>query len=306
MQRKEQIFLIPAGANVGTIGYDAEMKTITVSRRHFLAVAAAAPWAFQSLAAKSSIPMGLEMYSVRDELAKDPFATVKAVGAMGYAGVEFYAPYFEWTHEQAKQMKKLLDDLGMKCFSTHNDAKYLDRDNIQKAIDLNLNLGSKYVVMASAQPKPGLDGWKEVADALNFAADRLEKDGLKTGYHNHQPEFTPVDGKRPIEVIAKNTKPTVMLQLDVGTCVEAGSDPAEWIRANPGRIRSLHVKDWSRDSGKAYSVLFGEGVVDWKGVFAAAESVGGVEYYLMEQEGSRFSQLETAKKCLENYRAKFT
>ena len=280
------------------------MDTKTFSRRTFLAMSAVAPFAFR-VSSASRIPMGLEMYSVRDELAKDPFGTVKAVGAMGYAGVEFYAPYFEWTHGQAKQMKKLLDDLGMKCFSTHNDANFLNKDNIQKAIDLNLNLGSKYVVMASAQPKPGLDGWKEVAAALNFAADRLEKDGLKTGYHNHQLEFTPADGKRPIEVIARNTKPTVMLQLDVGTCLEAGSDPVEWIRANPGRIRSLHVKDWSRDSSKAYSVLFGEGLVDWKAVFAAAESVGGVEYYLMEQEGSRYSQLETAKKCLENYRAKF-
>lgn len=280
------------------------MTTKTVSRRTFLAMSAVAPFALGAGAA-TTIPMGIEMYSVREALAKDPLGTVKAIGAMGYAGLEFYAPYFAWSNQQVKEMKKLLDDLGMRCFSTHNDANYLDQDHIRQAIDLNLGLGSKYLVMASAQPKPGLDGWNVVADALNFAAERLEKDGLKTGYHNHQPEFTPVNGVRPIEILAKHTKPTVMLQLDVGTCLEAGSDPAEWIRANPGRIRSLHVKDWSRDSGKAYSVLFGEGQVDWKGVLAAAESVGGVEYYLMEQEGSRYSELETAKKCLENYRAKY-
>ena len=94
-----------------------------------------------------------------------------------------------------------------------------------------------------------------------------------------------------------------MLQLDVGTCLEAGSDPVAWIRANPGRIRSLHLKDWSPEAAKGYSVLFGEGVADWKNIFAAAESVGGVEYYLLEQEGSRFSELETARRCLGSFRA---
>jgi sugar phosphate isomerase/epimerase len=248
--------------------------------------------------------MGIEMYSVRDELKKDPQGTVRAIAAMGYQGLEFYAPYFEWSQAQAKEMRKLLDDLGIRCFSTHNDASFLNKEHIQKAGDLNQILGSKYVVMASSQPKPGLDGWKEIADALNLAADTLQASGLKTGYHNHQTEFTPVDGVRPLEVLAKNTKPSVMLQLDVGTCLEAGSDPAVWIRSNPGRIHSVHCKDWSPEPGKGYSVLFAEGVANWKTIFAAAQSVGGAEYYLMEQEGSRYPELETAKKCLEAYRAK--
>jgi sugar phosphate isomerase/epimerase len=89
-----------------------------------------------------------------------------------------------------------------------------------------------------------------------------------------------------------------MLQLDVGTCLQAGSDPVAWIKANPGRIRSLHLKDWSSDPAKGFKVLFGEGSADWKNIFAAAESVGGVEYYLLEQEGSRFSEIETARRCL--------
>ena len=279
------------------------MNTTTFSRRCFLAFTAVMPWAWRAGAA-TAIPMGIEMYSVREALAKDSQGTVRAIAEMGYQGLEFYAPYFEWSHAQAKEMKKLMDDLGIRCFSTHNSADYLEKENIQKAIDLNLNLGSKYVVMASSQPKPGLDGWKEVADALNFAAETLEPAGLKAGYHNHQLEFTPVDGVRPMEILAKNTKPSVMLQLDVGTCVEVGSDPVAWIRANPGRIRSVHCKDWSPETGKGYSVLFGEGKADWKGIFAAAASVGGAEYYLIEQEGSRFSELETAKKCLEAYRAK--
>ena len=279
----------------------------TVSRRSFLACSAILPWALNARAA-SSIPVGLELYSVRNELKRDLQGTVRAVAKMGYQGVEFYAPYFAWTENQTQEMRKLLDDLGVKCFSTHNDSSYFSKENLPKARDYNLILGSKYVVMASSQAKPGIDGWKEVADILNSAAEQLAPAGLKPGYHNHQLEFTPAADlpmkARPIEIIAKNTKPTVMLQLDVGTCLEAGADPTAWIRANPGRIRSVHCKDWSPDASKGYKVLFGEGVADWKSIFAAAESVGGVEFYLVEQEGSRFSELDTAQKCLAEFRAR--
>lgn len=273
-----------------------------LSRRSFLAFSATLPWTFRAPAAKS-IPVGLELFSVRNALKQDLAGTVRAVAKMGYQGVEFYAPYFDWTEAQTKQIRRLLDDLGIRCFSTHNNSAYLTKENIQRARDMNLILGSTYVVMASAQPKPGLGGWKDVADALNFAAEQLEPSGLKAGYHNHRVEFVPVENQRPIEILAKNTKPSVMLQLDVGTCLEAAVDPVAWIRSNPGRIRSLHCKDWSPDSAKGYTVLFGEGEADWKGIFAAAESVGGVEYYLVEQEGSRFPELDTAGKCLESFRA---
>jgi sugar phosphate isomerase/epimerase len=278
------------------------MPPQTLSRRSFLALSAMLPCALSVRAAKS-IPAGLELYSVRNELKKDPEGTVRAVAQMGYQGVEFYAPYFEWSESQTKQMRRLLDDLGIRCFSTHNDSAYLNAENLNRARDMNVILGSKYVVMASSNPKPGLDGWKAVADTLNFAADRLESSGLKAGYHNHQPEFTVIEGQRPMEVLAKYTKPSIMLQLDVGTCLEAGSDPVAWIRANPGRIRSLHLKDWSPEPAKGYTVLFGEGRADWKNIFEAAESAGGVEYYLLEQEGSRFPELETAQRCLQSFLA---
>jgi sugar phosphate isomerase/epimerase len=276
------------------------MNPKVVSRRSFLAMSALLPWALRAQGAPQ-IPVGLELYSVRNALKLDPPGTVRAVAALGYQCVEFYAPYFEWTESQTKDMRKLLDDLGIRCYSTHNDSSYMGPEKISRASDLNLILGSKYMVMASSHGKSGLDGWKTVADSLNLAAEKLEPSGLKAGYHNHQTEFTPESGIRPIEILAKNTKSSVMLQLDVGTCIEAGSDPVAWIRSNPGRIRSLHLKEWSPEPGKGYSVLFGEGVADWKAIFAAAESVGGTEYYLIEQEGSRFSELETAKKCLDAF-----
>ncbi len=278
------------------------------TRRKFMATAAMLPWALrisdaEGVPGANPIPVGLEMYSVRDALGKDPEGTIRAVAAMGYQGLEFYAPYFTWTESQAQDVRKLLDELKIRCFSTHNDSDYFSGDKLQHARQLNLILGSKYMVMASSRDVPGLDRWREVANTLNTAATKLDPHGLKVGYHNHQLEFTPTDGVRPIEILAKNTNPSVMLQLDVGTCIEAGADPVAWIKANPGRIRSMHCKDWSPEPAKKYSVLFGEGVADWKALFHAAENGGGIEYYLVEQEGSRYPELETAQKCLQAFRA---
>ncbi len=271
------------------------------SRRSFLALASVAP-ALPAMAQSKRIPVGLELYSVRDQLKQDLTGTVRAVAKLGYEDVEFYAPYFQWTDAQAKDVRKLLDDLGIRCLSTHNGPQSFEAAGISKAIELNQIIGSKFVVLASAGRVNGLDGWKTVAEKLNQASEKLQPVGLRAGYHNHQAEFKPVDGKRPIEVLAASTNKDVMLQLDVGTCIEAGSDPVAWINQNPGRIRSLHCKDWSPDAGKGYKVLFAEGVAPWKQIFDAAEKTGGVEYYLIEQEGSAYPPLETAERCLATFK----
>jgi sugar phosphate isomerase/epimerase len=272
----------------------------SLSRRSLLALAAAAP--FAAAARGKKVPVGLELYSVRDVLKDDVMGTVRGVAKMGYQDVEFYAPYYDWTPEYAKDIRKLLDDLGIRCLSTHNGPKSFSADGIQRAIDLNSTIGSKFVVLASAGRVDGLDGWKGVADKLAGASEKFQAAGLRAGYHNHQTEFKPVEGKRPIEVLAANTPKNLMLQLDIGTCIEAGSDPIAWINANPGRINSLHLKDWSPDAGKGYKVLFGEGVAPWKKIFDAAEKKGGVEYYLIEQEGSAYPSMETAERCLAAYK----
>jgi sugar phosphate isomerase/epimerase len=274
----------------------------TICRRTLLGVLAMSPWVLAARASRD-IPVGLELFSVRHALEKDPTGTVRAVAAMGYRCVEFFSPYHDWTESQTREMRKLLDDLGMRCYSTHNDAAFLAPDEINRTRDQNLILGTRYVVHAdSDNPPPRLDGWKRVAAKVNAAAERLEPTGLRMGYHNEEVEFIPLEGRRPMEIVAEETQSSVMLQLDVGTCLEAGSDPVAWIRAHPGRFHSLHCKDWSPDKAKGYQVLLGEGVGDWKNIFAAAESVGGAEYYLIEQEGSRFPELETARECLRLYR----
>jgi sugar phosphate isomerase/epimerase len=277
------------------------MARESVSRRSFLALAAAAPLASAATQGKR-IPVGLELYSVREELKQDLMGTVRAVAKLGYEVVEFYAPYFRWTDAYAKDVRKLLDDLGVRCLSTHNDSQSFTPENLPRAIELNQIIGSKFIVMASAGKVQGLDGWKGVAERLDQAAEKLKPQGLRTGFHNHTAEFRPLDGRRPIEIIAENTGKEVVLQFDVGTCIEAGSDPVAWIDKNPGRIVSMHCKDWSPEPGKGYTVLFGEGVAPWKKIFEAAEATGGIEYYLIEQEGSAYPPLETAERCLATFR----
>jgi sugar phosphate isomerase/epimerase len=279
-------------------GYWIMREKFTFSRRSFLALMAAAPLATR--AAESNIPIGLELYSVRHELQKDLSGTVDAVAKIGYQCVEFFSPYYAWTADYAAQVRKQLDGLGIRSYSTHNELKSFTSDGIGKAVELNQALGAHYVVLAHPGEVTGVDGWKRIAENLNKANDMFKSHGLHAGYHNHDAEWRPVEGQKPMEILAANTDPSIMLQLDVGTCLEAGSDPVAWVNKNPGRIRSMHLKDWSPQKG--YRVLFGEGIAPWKQLLAAGESTGGVEYYLIEQEGSDYPEFETAQRCLAAYR----
>jgi sugar phosphate isomerase/epimerase len=261
-----------------------------------------------SMKSARKIPIGLELYSVRTELARDLPGTLRAVAGAGYEAVEFYAPYFSWQIPYAKEVRGLMDDLGLRCHSTHNHIEaFTAGEGLARAIELNQIIGARHLILATAPPETrGLDGWKNLCDRLTTAVESLQPHGLTAGFHNHQTEWAALDGgPRVMDVIAAHTPPEFVLQFDVGTCLEAGQDPLAWIRANPGRIRSIHLKDWAPGAAadeKGYRVLFGEGVAPWTDIFAAAEAGGGVEYYLLEQEGSRFSETETAQRCLASYK----
>ena len=296
----------------------------SISRRNFLAVSGATIAALTTkttvLATTDAIlptapppaakkfPIGLELYSVRSELARDLPNTLRAVAQMGYEVVEFYAPYFDWTFTQAKEVRGLMADLGLRCHSTHNSIEsFTPGAAFAKAIELNQILGGRYLIIAS---EPGniktVEDWKRLCGQLTLASEQLQPHGLSAGFHNHQSEWAKLDGSlRIMDFIAANTPKEFVLQLDVGTCVEAGTDPVAWIKANPGRIKIAHLKDWApgrRADEKGYRVLFGEGVSPWKEITAALESTGGVEFYLLEQEGSRFSELETAQRELDTWK----
>jgi sugar phosphate isomerase/epimerase len=283
------------------------MKPHRLSRRSFLTALGTAPLIAGALAAESSahkkIPIGIQMYSVRDDEKRDLFGTLKGLREMGYECVEFWAPYFDWTPPRAREVRKQLDDLGLRCLSNHTGVKHCAPEHLPHAIELNHILGSRYVIMAHAGPQPNLDGWRRTAEALSKAHEKLKPAGLGCGYHNWDVDFRPVEGTRPIDILTGNTPKEVAFQLDVATCLAAGADPLAFIKANAGRIKTYHLKDWSSDPQKRYRVLLGEGIGPWKQLLEVAETVGGVEHYLIEQEGSRFPPMETARRCLENFKA---
>ena len=310
------------------------------SRRDFLSASIAAPLALSLAAGCSSeesaapaeepaaaakhYPIGLELYSVRQALAEDLMGTVAKVAEIGYEVVEFYRPYFDWTPEYAKEVRAHMDNLGIKCLSTHNPPDAFMAEGRAKAIELNSIIGSQSIIMASPppgtveRPAPGqpasagtVEAWQKVAGLLTEAQEAFAAAGLRAGYHNHQYEWRSFEGaaengpRFPMDVLASGTPEGVTLQFDAGTCMEMERDPVAWITSHPGRIRSVHCKDWApgtEEEEKGYRVLFAEGVTPWMEIFAAAESVGGVEFYLLEQEGSRYDEFETAKRCLATWK----
>jgi len=271
------------------------------TRRQFLASSAAAVSIPLVAAETKHIPIGLELYSVRNELKKDLMGTVHDVARLGYECVEFYAPYFEWTADYAREVRAQLDGLGISCFSTHNDSEAFTEAGLKKAIELNHILGSTHVVMAHPGKVVGIDGWKRVADTLNHSIEPLRAAGMKPGYHNHEIEFNELEGKKPMDIIGSTDK-AVGIQVDVGGCMQGGGDPVAMIRKYPGRVFSLHCKEYSTDPKKGFRVLIGEGNMPWKKILEAAEKTGGVQYYLIEQEGADIPPLETAAKCLANFK----
>jgi sugar phosphate isomerase/epimerase len=159
----------------------------------------------------------------------------------------------------------------------------------------------------AASPPPKLvtvDGWKAFADTCARASETLRPLGMRAGFHNHAAEWGPIEGQRPMDILAAGTPPDFVLQLDVGTCVQAGQDPVAWIGAHPGRTASMHCKDWGAGEGRGYAVAFGEGDAPWLRIFQAADSVGGIEHYFLEQEvPGAIGELAMVRKCLDSYRA---
>src|SRR6476661_7917878 len=159
----------------------------SLSRRNFLAISAALPAAIATRSAievsaaepasaqnAKKLPIGLELYSVRGELAKDLPNTLKAVAGMGYEVVEFYSPYFKWKPPYAKDVRTQMDDLGLRCYSTHNGFEsFSSPDGLAHAIELNQILGTRYIILASAPGTKGEDGWKGLCEKLTAAVEKL-------------------------------------------------------------------------------------------------------------------------------------
>jgi sugar phosphate isomerase/epimerase len=277
----------------------------TPSRRDFLkttaltAASIAAAGAPTSLLAAgeyggNKIPFGLQLYSVRNECAKDLPGTLSAVAKMGYKAVEFAG----YHGRDAKTLRKMLDDLGIKCCGTHLNIDALLGDTLAKTVEFNQTLGNPFLIVASLSSKytKTKAGWEEAADRFSEAADKVKPQGMRVGYHNHNIEFKKIEGELPWDIFFKRAKKEVVIQFDMGNGMAEGGDPVVFLPKFPGRTASVHVKPYSKAKPNA---LIGDDEQPWKEIFRLCETVAGVEWYIIEYESDAYTPLVSVQKTLE-------
>jgi sugar phosphate isomerase/epimerase len=245
------------------------------------------------------LPIALQLYSVREDCAKDLRGTIAQVAQMGYEGVEF-AGYYD---HSAQELKQMLDDNGLVCAGTHTQIGTVTGDELQKSIDFNAVFGNPFLVVPwiGEEYRGSKENFKKLADDLGKAADIAAKSGAYIGYHNHDFEFKPLeDGTIPMSYLFHNTPDNVILQLDTGNALHGGLSAEPLIEEFPGRSKTIHLKEYSSSNPNA---LIGEGDVNWHNVFEKCESVGGTQFYIIEVEHYPFSPLECARKSLEAVKA---
>ena len=245
----------------------------------------------------AKIPVGVQLYSVRDECARDLPATLAAVAKMGYAGVEFAG----YHNRSARELRQMLDDNGLKCCGTHIGLNTLLGDALPATVDFNLELGNPYLIVPGlpAERRASRAAWLETARLFDDIAARLSPHGLRTGYHNHSEEFALLEGEVGFEVgfdlFFGYTRREVIMQFDIGNALHGGADPMACLKRYPARGTTIHLKEYSAHNSLA---LVGEGDVPWEEVFSFCETSGGVEWYIVEQESYRVPPMEAIELCL--------
>ncbi|KPK66308.1 MAG: xylose isomerase [Planctomycetes bacterium SM23_32] len=242
----------------------------------------------------ADIPIGLQLFSVRKQCAEDLPGTLEAVAEMGYEGVEF-AGYHGHGAEDIRQM---LDECGLVACGTHTGLETLLGDELDRTIAFNQTIGNRFLIVPWFQ-RDTKEGWVEFARTLNEVAARLRPLEMRTGYHNHGHDFRPLNGEAPWDILFGNADPDVIMQLDTGNAFHGGADPVPYIERYPGRATTVHLKEYSATDDKA---LIGEGDVPWDQVFQLCQTVGGTEWYIVEQESYAYPPLECVARCLENLR----
>jgi sugar phosphate isomerase/epimerase len=270
-----------------------------VSRRTFLGTAAGAASLTAVPAglfgARKKIPIGVQLYSVRKNAQADMAATLAGVKKIGYTAVEF-AGYFKYDND-AKGLRKLLDDNGLKVCGTHIQLVTLQGDALAKTIEFNKIIGNRHLVVPSL-PRTNTAtaaGWAKTAEEFNQIAAKLTPLKMNLGYHNHATEFVALEGQIPWDIFVGKTNKNVYGQLDVGHCQRAGADPVAYLKKFPKRALTVHIKEFSKTKRDA---LVGEGEVKWPEVFAACEKVAGTQWYIIEEESNAYPELTGIEKSL--------
>ncbi len=283
------------------------MKTVdhTVSRRDFLKVSVGA---FLVLTASnatgmvrdpqpSDIPIGVQLYCVREKLRSDFPGTLSALANMGYQGVEF-ADYFG---HSARELRRMLDDNGLKCCGSHIYFSDLVGEQLEETIEFNKTLGNKYLILRwMPEDRRSSQGeFLQTIEFFNELSARLEPHDMRVGYHNHDYIFETFDGEMLWNILADGTSEGFILQMDTGNAASTGVDVIQLLKRNAGKTATIHLKPFS---SKDENALIGEDELDWKQILQTCESSGATEWYIIEYEREAYDSLEALEMNLKNFR----
>lgn len=274
------------------------------SRRTFLKTSAAAfmlagiPGTLTRCAktAGKEIPVGVQLYCFRRELAEDFTGTISAVADMGYQGVEF-ADYFG---RSAGELRKILDDHGLKACGTHIYLDDMLGDNVAQTVEFNQTLGNKNLIVRwlDEEMVNTPQAFQHTIDLFNQAIENVKPYGMRVGFHNHDSIFLKQDGEYLWNILADQTPREMILQLDTGNASNTGVDPIALLERNQGRSKTIHIKPYSAEHPDA---MIGKDDLDWQRILRICETTGGTEWYIIEYEREGFDPLEALRINLENF-----
>jgi sugar phosphate isomerase/epimerase len=254
------------------------------SRREFILAAAAG--SVSLIAGTSSllgaelkkIPIGVQLYSVRDDFPKDAPDVLAGIKKIGFEGVEFAG----YADKSASELRKLLDENGLKVCGSHMMGGLADlrRDRLDRAVEFSKILGNDKLIVSITDSRT-IEEYERHADEFSAVAEKLKPYKMRIGCHNHTAEFQKIDGQLPEFAFFDKASPDVFMQLDIGHCAHGGGDPVAVIKKYGDRLLSVHVKDWVPATG---GDIVGEGIVKWPEVLAACAEAKALQWYIVEEE----------------------
>jgi sugar phosphate isomerase/epimerase len=245
-----------------------------------------------------TVPIGTQLWCVRKQLASDVPGTLKAIASIGFEAVELENAF----GKSGAEWRTYLDAAGLRPCGFHHRLDELQGDQLAASIEFNRAIGNRNLIIRSLAPPvyTSADLLKKTADAVNEIAGRLKPHDMRVGYHNHTTDFNRIDGEYWWNRFADQTSKDVILQFDTGNAAEAeGVTPQSLIRRNAGRTISMHVKPFSRKDPNAY---LGADELDWPAIMTAAETTGGIEWYIIEYEKEGVPPLESLEANLDLFR----
>ena len=242
-----------------------------------------------------SIPVALQMYTVRDVAESDFLGTVRKVAEIGYSGIELAG-----VPVPAQDLKDAMDDLGLEAASIHFGYQALTED-ASACIETAVAVGCRYVTCSGLFTKlrETAEGFEQAGVELSRAGRKCAEHGIELCYHNHSFEFARFGGKYAYDILFESSdRHFLKAQIDTYWVRHGGEDPAAYIRKYAGRCPLVHLKDMADDAERSFAEV-GEGILDFEAIFKASEAAG-VQWYIVEQDFCKGSSLDSARTSFEN------